>query len=109
MDCPFCAIADGTLEANVVYEDEDFVVFHDLHPKAKTHLLLIPKKHIVSLAQAKEEDTEIVAELFLLAKDIATTLGLKGYQLQMNVEKDGGQEVMHMHLHLLSSTTIIEE
>jgi len=106
MDCVFCAIAAGKIPANVAYEDENYLVFHDLHPKAPTHLLVIPKKHIASLASATEKDEKIISGIFLLAKEVATRFGLKGYQIQMNVGPEGGQEVMHIHLHILSQTSL---
>ena len=101
-ECIFCRIAQKTVPSDIVYEDEDFLVFPDIRPKAPIHLLIMPKKHIVSLIDVKPEDNELVKELLLIAKKVAEEKNIKGYKLQMNVGKDGGQEIDHIHLHLLA-------
>ena len=102
MDCIFCKIARGEIPANKVYEDEEFVAFRDINPQAPTHILVIPKKHIESLSDVKEEDRELLGKLLWVAKKVAQELNLKkGYRLVINTGPDGGQEVLHLHVHLL--------
>ena len=101
-ECIFCRIVQKTVPSDIVYEDEDFLVFPDIRPKAPIHLLILPKKHIVSLMDVNQEDNELVKELLLIAKKVAEEKNIKGYKLQMNVGKDGGQEIDHIHLHLLA-------
>ena len=102
MDCIFCKIAQKQTPTKIVYEDEEFVVFHDIRPKAPLHLLLVPKKHIPSLQEAQEGDAELLGKLLLRAQKVARQEQVKGYKLAMNVGKEGGQEVDHIHLHLLA-------
>ena len=101
-ECIFCRIVQKTVPSDIVYEDEDFLVFPDIRPKAPIHLLIMPKKHIVSLMDVSQEDNKLVKELLLIAKKVAEEKNIKGYKLQMNVGKDGGQEIDHIHLHLLA-------
>lgn len=101
MDCIFCKIAAKEAPSDIIYEDEETIVIKDIHPKASVHLLLIPKKHIVSVAQLEESDKVLVGSLVLTAKKIADSQGLKGYKLVFNVGREGGQMVDHLHLHLL--------
>lgn len=102
MDCIFCKIAKKEAPAAIVYEDEEFLVFPDIRPKAPVHLLLIPKKHIPTLQEAGEHDIELLGKLLLIAQKVGRLKQLKGYKLQMAVGKEGGQEVDHVHLHLLA-------
>ena len=108
MGCVFCKIAKKEVPADIVYEDEEFAVFPDIRPKAALHLLLIPKKHIPTLQEAEERDIELMGKLLLTAQKVARLKQLKGYKLQMNVGKEGGQEVDHVHLHLLAQSASIE-
>ncbi len=102
-DCIFCKIINKEIPCEFLYEDENCVIFKDIHPKAKTHLLVIPKKHIHSIAEMEEGDEKIVGHLTRCAKEIGSKLNLSGYQLQINVGKDGGQEIFHLHIHLMSN------
>ncbi len=102
-DCIFCKIIKREIPSEFLYEDENCVIFKDIHPKAKTHLLIIPKKHIHSIAEMEEGDEKIVGHLTRCAKSIGNKLNLSGYQLQINVGKDGGQEIFHLHIHLMSN------
>ena len=102
-NCIFCKIADKQAPAEIVYEDSDFVAFPDIHPKAPTHLLIIPKRHITSLQEVTEHDTELMGTLLVTAQKVAKERQLKGYKLEMHVGKEGGQIVDHMHLHLLAN------
>jgi len=98
-DCIFCKIIRGDFNTEFVYETENTVVFNDINPKAPVHLLVCPKKHVDSLNEL--EDKEIMAELLQTVKDAAKKVGLKAYNVQINTGKDAGQEVMHLHLHVL--------
>lgn len=101
MDCLFCKIAAGELSSDTLYEDGDIRIFKDIHPKAPTHLLIIPKKHIQSIAHLEENHGEIISKLIYAAKRAAEESGLKGYKLVFNVGREGGQDIDHLHLHLL--------
>jgi histidine triad (HIT) family protein len=102
MDCIFCKIAKGEIDSAKVFENDELVAFDDINPKAKTHILIIPKKHIESIKHLEEADKELIGELFLVAKKIAEEKNLQGYKLVINVGREGGQIVDHLHLHLLS-------
>ncbi len=101
MNCIFCEISKGEKEADKVYEDEKIIVFKDINPSAPVHLLIVPKRHIISIKSLEEKDREIVSELIITAKKIAEEKGLEGYKLIFNVGKEGGQVIDHLHLHLL--------
>lgn len=102
--CIFCKIVKREIPADFLFENGDVVAFKDIHPKAKTHILVIPKKHIETIKDLKEDESDevLVGKMFLVARDIAKSLKLDGYQTLFNVGRAGGQEVMHIHLHLLS-------
>lgn len=102
-DCIFCRIAAGELPATLVREDDDVVAFRDIDPRAPTHVLVIPRRHIASVDDLGAGDAEVVGRLFLVAKDIAREEGVaeSGYRLVMNTGPDAGQSVAHIHLHLL--------
>ncbi len=101
-DCLFCKIIAGQIPGKKVYEDERVFVFEDLKPQAPTHVLIIPRKHIVGLDQASEADAEIIGYCQLVAAKIARERGLKdGFRTVYNVGPDAGQTVFHLHLHLL--------
>ena len=103
MACTFCSIIDKEIPSDIIYEDEKFLVFKDIQPKAPFHVLVIPKEHIVSLMEATKEHRSLMGDMIFLAKNVANKQGLSGYKILMNVGKDGGQEVDHMHLHVLAS------
>ncbi len=101
-DCIFCKIIKGEIPSSKVFESEDVLAFSDVNPKAKVHILVIPKKHIESVKQLEISDKELMGKLVLVAKKIAREKNLEGYKLVVNVGKEGGQVVEHLHLHLLS-------
>ena len=103
MDCIFCKIAQGDSGATKVMENDNIVAFYDVNPKARVHILIVPKKHIESIKNLEDADAELVGEMFMAAKKIAEDQNLEGYKLVINVGRDGGQLVDHLHLHLLSS------
>jgi len=100
-DCLFCRIVRGELPSKKAYEDEDVLVFHDIHPIAPVHLLLIPKAHVDSLTHCAAEHQAMLGKLLLLAPKLALEHGLdKGFRTMINTGPDGGQEVFHLHLHV---------
>ena len=95
-------IANKEIPGNIVYEDDRIVCFHDLEPQAPVHVLIIPKKHIASLDDVKDDDAELLGYIMTKVKDIAAILGLEnGYWLVNNCGEDGMQTVKHLHFHLL--------
>jgi len=102
-DCIFCKLISGEIKTDFLYQDDKCVIFKDIHPKTKTHLLIVPSKHIPTIAEMEEGDEKIIGHMILCAKNLAKKLGLPGYQLQFNVGRDGGQEVFHVHMHLMSN------
>jgi len=101
--CVFCQIVNKQIPAQIVYEDDNYLAFNDIHPKAPIHILIIPKKHLESFHLVKEpQDRELVKGLFDVAWKIIAQQGLPGCQLHMNSGYDHWQEVPHIHLHLLS-------
>jgi len=106
MECLFCKIINKKVPSDIVYEDKKVIAFKDIHPKAPLHLLILPKKHIPSVTHLEKEDKELMGELILVAQKIAKEKKLKGYKLIINVGREGGQLIEHLHLHLLSSKPI---
>lgn len=100
-ECLFCKIAGGAVSAEMVFADDAVCAFRDIHPKAPVHLLIIPRKHIESIAHLEEQHAVIVARLIFTAKRLAAETELAGYKLVFNVGRDGGQVIDHLHLHLL--------
>ena len=102
-DCIFCKIANHEMQARILFEDKDLIAFHDIRPKSPVHILIIPRNHIPTINDLTEDDQELVGKLFLRAKYLAKELNLseRGYRLVFNCNQDAGQEVYHIHLHLL--------
>lgn len=107
-DCIFCKIANKEMPASIEYEDTQTIAFWDINPKAPIHILIIPKKHIPSIADLKPGDDEEVAKMIMIAKKIAEDKGIahSGYKLIFNVRDHGGQIIDHLHLHLLGGEPI---
>lgn len=103
-DCIFCKIVKGEIPSEKVYEDENVLAFKDINPATPIHVLVIPKKHFKDVLDVKEEDKEIIADLFQSINKIAKTLGIEenGFRIVNNCGEDAGQEVMHLHFHLLA-------
>ena len=98
----FKRILDKEISADILHEDDRCIAFRDVNPQAPTHVLVIPRKEIASLADLSDEDAALVGHLFLVASRLATSLGLKnGYRAVVNCGHDGGQTVEHLHIHLL--------
>lgn len=106
-DCIFCKIAEGKIPATMVYEDDQVIVFQDIHPKAKVHLLLVPRAHIPSLSQLETRHGELISHMILLLPDLACQQGLEaGFRTIINTGRGGGQEVDHLHIHLLGGSPL---
>lgn len=101
MDCIFCKLAHGEKPGRIHFEDDTVLAFDDIHPKAPVHILIISKEHIQSIAHLEADHSDTIAKLIYAAKRIASEQGLAGYKLIFNVGRGGGQEVDHLHLHLL--------
>lgn len=101
--CIFCRIVAGEVPSDVVYQDEDFLAFRDISPQAPVHVVVIPKTHIASLAELTEGQKELAGRLIIVAKELAEKEGIArtGYRLAINCGPEGGQEVPHLHLHLI--------
>jgi len=102
-DCIFCKIAGKEIPATIVYEDDLCVAFEDLNPQAPVHVLVIPKRHIASLAEADEADAELLGHLCLVCDQVAAAKGIKqdGYRVVANKGEKAGQSVFHLHFHVL--------
>lgn len=103
MDCLFCKIIKREVPSDIVYEDDHVLAFHDIDPKAPTHVLIIPKKHIATLNDIEEDDLEVAGRLQYTAARLAREQGFAddGYRVVMNCNELGGQTVYHIHLHLM--------
>jgi histidine triad (HIT) family protein len=110
-DCIFCKIIKKEIPAKIVYESENVLAFPDVNPITPVHILIIPKEHIESIADISDCDQELMGELILVAKKIAEDMGIaeKGYKLLFRVKGNGGQEVPHIHLHLLGGAKLYED
>lgn len=102
-DCIFCKIVAGTIPARIAYEDEHVLAFHDISPQAPVHVLVIPRRHIATLNDLGPDDATLVGAMTLAAQKLARDLVVDGtgFRLVLNCNADGGQDVFHLHLHLL--------
>ena len=102
-DCLFCKIVKKEISSTIVYEDEEILAFRDINPVAPVHVLVIPKKHISSLVDLKSEDEAIIGRIYSVINKIAKQEGIdeKGFRVVVNCGDDGGQEVKHLHFHLI--------
>ena len=102
-DCLFCKIIKGEIPSTKVYEDEEILAFNDINPAAPIHILVIPKKHITSLAHMEKEDEALVGRIYSVINKIAKQEGVdeKGFRVVVNCKEDGGQEVPHLHFHII--------
>lgn len=100
-NCIFCKIVAGQIPAKKIYEDEDVIAFHDIHPIANVHFLIVPKRHIESLLTAQEADQVLLGKLLAKAPALAREQGLgEGFRTMINTGAQGGQSVFHLHLHV---------
>ncbi len=102
-DCIFCKIINREISASIVFEDERMIAFNDINPQSPIHVLLIPREHFASLKEIPDEKKDVLSHLLLKARQIAQEKGIakKGYRIVLNTERDSGQEVFHIHFHLL--------
>ncbi len=107
-DCIFCKIVRGEIEADVVYEDDQVMVFHDINGRAPVHVLVIPRQHVASLAEIGKLSDSEAKRLFEVSEEVAEKLGIaeSGYAVRLNNGPDAGQEVFHLHLHVLGGKKI---
>lgn len=108
--CIFCKIVNKEISANIVYDDPNILAFKDIHPLTPVHILIISKKHIESINSLERKDVELAGKMIIAAKEIAEKAGVRdtGYKLLFRVGRDGGQEVPHIHLHLLGGARLSE-
>ena len=111
MDCIFCQIVAGKVPSNILYQDEEVIAFPDINPLAPTHLLIIPKRHIPSLAHLSEAELSLIGHMVNVANQLARKEGIaeKGYRLAINCGEQGGQLVPHLHLHLLGGKKLSDK
>ncbi|MCR6544939.1 histidine triad nucleotide-binding protein [Dehalobacterium formicoaceticum] len=103
MDCIFCKIINKEIPSQIVYEDKDIFAFKDINPRAPVHILIIPKRHIPDISQIEPEDADLIGRIHVAAVKIAQEAGIaeQGYRLVNNCKENGGQEVYHLHFHLI--------
>ena len=104
-DCLFCGIVDGSVKANLVYQDDAVVAFNDIAPRAPVHILIIPRKHVASVSDIAESDCALIGAIFQVAAKLAGEHGIaeSGYRVVVNSGADAGQSVFHIHFHLLGA------
>lgn len=110
-DCIFCKIIKGEIPSSKVYEDDEILAFNDINPAAPIHILVIPKKHITSLAHLEKEDEGLIGKIYGVINKIAEEKGIKdeGFRVIVNCGENGGQEVMHLHFHILAGKRLGEK
>lgn len=103
-DCIFCKIVAGDIKSDIVYDDEQVLAFRDIQPQAPVHMVVIPKRHIATLNDLTPQDNELIGRLYLAAKRVAADLGVaeRGYRTLINCNRDAGQDIFHIHMHLLA-------
>jgi histidine triad (HIT) family protein len=109
--CLFCRIVAGEIPCDIVYQDKEFLAFRDINPQAPKHVIIIPKTHIVSLAELTERQQGLIGRLIILARNLAEKEGIarSGYRLAVNCGPEGGQLVPHLHFHLLGGRKLSDQ
>ena len=109
--CLFCKIASKEIPADIVYEGEDIIAFKDVNPIAPVHILVIPEKHIETVNDFRPEDEKLAGKMIIIAQGLAKEFGIakNGYKLLFRIGEDGGQEIQHVHLHLIGGAKLYEE
>ncbi|MDP2759753.1 MAG: histidine triad nucleotide-binding protein [Sideroxyarcus sp.] len=106
-DCLFCRIARGEIPGRKIYEDDEVLAFHDIHPVAPVHFMLVPKQHIVSLLEVEPSQQALLGKMLLLASKLAREQGLQsGFRTVINSGEGGGQEIFHLHIHVIGGGNI---
>lgn len=104
-DCLFCKIVAGQIPCRKIYEDDDVLAFHDIHPVAPVHFMIIPKAHVDSLSECDESHRDVLGKIMLLAPKLAREQGLNtGFRTVVNTGRGGGQEVFHLHVHIIGGS-----
>ena len=111
MDCIFCQIVAGKVPSQILYQDEEIIAFPDINPLAPTHLIIIPRRHILSLAHLTEAESPLVGHMVNVANQLAKREGIieGGYRLVINCGEQGGQLVPHLHMHLLGGRRLSDD
>jgi len=106
--CVFCRIINREIPSKIVYEDDTVIAFHDINPQAPVHILIVPKEHIETVNNLEEKHEKLIGHVFTVAKKIAKEFGIaeSGYRIIVNCNKDGGQEIYHLHYHLLGGKAL---
>jgi len=100
-DCIFCKIVAGEIPGNRLYEDDEVIAFHDIHPMAPVHFMIVPKTHVDSLAHCSAREQALLGKILLLAPRLAAEQGLDtGFRTMINTGRGGGQEIFHLHVHV---------
>jgi histidine triad (HIT) family protein len=107
-DCIFCKIIQKQIPTDFIFEDEHLVVFKDIYPKARVHLLVVPKTHIKNLAEVSEKEADLISHMLLVIPALATKAGLQGFRTVINTGREGGQVIDHLHFHLLGGDHLPE-
>jgi histidine triad (HIT) family protein len=109
--CIFCKISEKEIPAEIVYEEKDVIAFNDIHPLAPVHILIIPKKHIQTINHLADNEAHLMGKIIIIAKKIAKKLKIDedGYKLIFRVGDNGGQEIQHIHLHLIGGAPLFED
>ncbi len=102
-DCIFCKIVSGAIPSKKIYEDEDVIAFNDIKPAAKVHFLVVPKLHVDSLKECDTSHQALLGKILLLVPKLAAEQGLKGFKTLINTGREGGQEVFHLHIHVIGN------
>ncbi len=102
-DCIFCKIVSGAIPSKKIYEDEDVIAFNDIKPAAKVHFLVVPKLHVDSLKECDASHQALLGKILLLVPKLAAEQGLKGFKTLINTGREGGQEVFHLHIHVIGN------
>nr|CAA6825356.1 MAG: Bis(5'-nucleosyl)-tetraphosphatase (asymmetrical) (EC [uncultured Thiotrichaceae bacterium] len=106
-DCLFCKIRDGEIPSTMVYEGDDVIAFKDIYPQTELHSLVVPSKHIATINDIEAEDAELIGKMFLAAKKVAADAGYgDGYFVKMHCGEKGGQEIFHIHLHVMAGNKV---
>ncbi len=107
-DCIFCKIVAGSIPCKKVYEDEDVIAFHDIHPIAPVHFMIVPRRHVAGLSDCNTEHQALLGKILLLAPKLALEQGLdQGFRTMINTGRGGGQEVFHLHVHVFGGGTTL--
>jgi len=111
MSCIFCQIVAGKVPGEILYQDEEVIAFRDINPQSPTHLIIIPKRHIPSLAHLSETESSLIGDMVNVANQLARREGISesGYRLVINCGEQGGQLVPHLHMHLLGGRNLLNE